>query len=103
MLCEDANDGVVGYVLALLRERADNPFTKAFRCVELDQIAVLDVARGLGAGRLLFGRVVEWAEGLNVDVVELSVWDFNTGSTGFFDSIGFTSLSHRQAFHLPAG
>jgi GNAT superfamily N-acetyltransferase len=102
-LCEDVNDGVVGYVLAFVRERADNPFTKAFRCVELDQIAVLEEARGRGAGRLLLGPVVEWAQSLKVDVIELSVWDFNDRSREFFDSIGFASLAHRKAIHLPTG
>lgn len=47
-LCVNEVGDAVGYVLALLRERPSNPFTKASRWVELDQIAILDNWRSLG-------------------------------------------------------
>jgi hypothetical protein len=36
-LCVDDNDDAVGYVLAVLHERPENPFTKAHRWIELDR------------------------------------------------------------------
>jgi GNAT superfamily N-acetyltransferase len=100
-LCVDDDDVAVGYVMAVLRERPENPFTKAMRCIELDQIAVLDDARRDGAGRLLVRTVIEWARHSGVDVVELSVWDFNEGAQAFFASLGFEPLSRRQCLSLP--
>jgi len=97
----DDNDEAVGYVLAVLRERPENAFTKAIRWIELDQISVLDDARGLGAGRLLAASVVEWAQGSGVELLELSVWDFNEGARAFFSSLGFEPLWHRQSLRLP--
>ena len=46
---------------------------------ELDQIAVVDEACGGGAGRLLASVVIDWAQDLGVELIELSVWDFNEG------------------------
>jgi diamine N-acetyltransferase len=100
-VCVDQHDEAIGYVLAVLRERPANPFTKAARWIELDQICVLDEARGLGAGRLLATSVVDWARDRGVELLELSVWDFNAGARAFFDSLGFTPLWRRQALRLP--
>lgn len=100
-LCVDENDEAFGYVLAVLSERPETPFTQAIRWVELDQIAVVEGARRSGAGRLLAGTVVEWAMDLGVELLELSVWDFNEGARSFFDSLGFEPLWRRQGLKLP--
>lgn len=101
-LCVDQDDEALGYVVAVLRESPVNPFTKAVRWIELDQICVLDEARGLGAGRLLAARVLAWAQDRGILRVELSVWDFNAGARAFFDSLGFKPLWRREAVQLAA-
>lgn len=99
-LCVDASDDAMGYVLALVRDRADNPFTRAQRCIELDQIAIVDEERGVGTGRLLASAVIEWARELGVEEVELSVWDFNEGAQAFFAALGAEPLWHRRSVRL---
>ena len=99
-LCVDRTDEAVGYVLAVLRERPDNPFTKAIRWIELDQVAVVDEARDGGAGRLLASVVIGWAQALGVELLELSVWDFNEGARAFFGAIGTEPLWHRRELNL---
>ncbi len=101
-LCVDVADEAVGYVLAVLRERPDNPFTKAIRWIELDQVAIVDEARGGGAGRLLASVVIDWAQDLGIELLELSVWDFNEGARAFFGAIGAQPLWHRQQVKLEA-
>lgn len=99
-LCVDATDEAMGYVLALVRDRHDNPFTRAHRCIELDQIAIVDEERGAGAGRLLAAVVIDWARELGVEEVELSVWDFNEGARAFFASLGAEPLWCRRSVRL---
>lgn len=101
-LCVDGTDEAVGYALAVLRERPDSPFTKAVRCVELDQVAIVDDARRSGAGQLLASVVIDWARDLGVELLELSVWDFNEGARAFFDAMGAQPLWHRQQVQLDA-
>ena len=101
-LCVDIEDEAVGYVLAVLRERPDNPFTKAIRWIELDQVAIVDEACGGGAGRLLASVVIDWAQDLGIELLELSVWDFNEGARAFFGAIGAQPLWHRQQVKLEA-
>ena len=101
-LCVDIEDEAVGYVLAMLRERPDNPFTKAIRWIELDQVAIVDEARGGGAGRLLVSVVIDWAQDLGVELLELSVWDFNEVARAFFGAMGAQPLWHRQQVNLEA-
>ncbi len=92
----------VGTEPRLVRERPDNPFTKPIRWIELDQIAIVDEARGGGAGRLLASVVIDWAQALGVELLELSVWDFNEGARAFFGAMGAQPLWHRQQVKVEA-
>lgn len=99
-MCELSTGAVVGYVIAVYRERAESPFTSAGRWVELDQIAVRADHRGVGAGRMLALAVVEWARQLAVDTVELSVWEVNATAQAFFAGLGFETLQQRRVWRL---
>jgi hypothetical protein len=46
--------------------------------------------------------VIEWAKDARVDLLELTVWDFDLGARAFFESLGFEPLWRRQALKVPA-
>ena len=62
----------------------------------------MDEARGGSAGRLLASVVIDWAQDLGVELIELSVWDFNEGARAFFGAMGAQPLWHRQQVNLEA-
>lgn len=100
-MCESETGEAIGYVVAVYFERPESPFTAAGRWVELDQIAVREDARALGAGRMLAFAVVAWAREVGVDTLELSVWEFNATAQAFFVGLGFEPLHQRHAWRLP--
>ena len=96
-IAEDADGTATGYAVAIVERRAENPFTRETKFVELDQIAVLPAHRRRGVGRLLTLRVLQFAADLGIDRVELTTWEFNRDAKTFFASLGFVPSSRRMA------
>lgn len=71
----------VGYVLAYIRRRPENPITWAWRTLLIDQISAEPAWKGQGVGRAL----VEAA----VDEVQAMSWHFNEQAHAFFRALGF--------------
>jgi len=78
-----------GYVLAFIRERPDNPFTRAWRALVIDQISVDPVWKGQGVGRALVEAALEVAREAAVDEVQATSWAFNEQAHAFFRALGF--------------
>lgn len=91
----------VGYAVAVLYERAANPFCLARRLIELDQIGVRRECRGSGIGRRLVERVVRFAREEHVESVELTSWCFNGEAHKAFEKLGFIPKFVRFGQTLP--
>lgn len=95
-------DGVpIGYVLAFLQERAENPFCPARRWCEIDQLAVKDKSRRRGIARTLLQRVFAEVRGRGIRDVEMSSWSFNEAAHHAFRRIGFAPKVVRFGLTLP--
>ena len=95
-------DGVaIGYVLALLHERAENPFCPARRWCEIDQIAVDQKWRRRGIARVLVQRVLAEVRARGILEVELSSWAFNEDAHRAFRRLGFAPNLVRFGLTLP--
>jgi GNAT superfamily N-acetyltransferase len=95
-------DGVpVGYLLALLHERAENPFCQARRWCEIDQIAVDDKWRRRGIARTLVQRLCAEVRGRAIRDVEMSAWSFNEAAHYAFRRLGFAPHVIRFGLTLP--
>ncbi|MDX1688149.1 MAG: GNAT family N-acetyltransferase [Candidatus Promineifilaceae bacterium] len=79
----------VGYVLALIRERPENPVTRAWRAFLIDQISVEPAWKGKGVGRALVEAALEVAREAAVDEVQATTWAFNEQAQAFFRALGF--------------
>lgn len=87
-MAEDAH-GAVGYVLIFLHDRAENPFRRARRWCEVDQIAVDPAWRRRGFATALMKAALADASARGVQDVELSSWAFNTDAQAMFRRFGF--------------
>ena len=79
----------VGYVLVFFHERAENPFRRARRWCEIDQIAVDPARRRRGIGAALVKVALEEASARGLHDVELSSWAFNDEAHAMFRQLDF--------------
>ena len=86
-----AEEGAVpiGFVLAFFEERPENPFRRARRWCEIDQIAVDPARRRRGVGRALMAAALDEARARGIADVELFSWAFNTDAHAMFRGLGF--------------
>jgi GNAT superfamily N-acetyltransferase len=99
-LAED--DGVpIGYVLAFVRERAENPFCPSRRWCEIDQIAVRPDRQRQGVGRALIEQALTWARAEGAGDIELSTWSFNDSAQRMFRGVGFVTKIVRFELEPP--
>lgn len=79
----------IGYVLAMAQERAENPFCRARRWCEIDQIAVDSGFRRRGIASALIQKVLSAAVAEGLGEVELCTWSFNVEAQSLFRKLGF--------------
>jgi len=91
---EDGN--AQGYVMLRVCERAENPYRKPMKYVELDQIAVAPESRGRGVGSALIDAAFARAKSQDIGDVELSVWEFNEAAQRLFAKKGFGTSVRRM-------
>jgi GNAT superfamily N-acetyltransferase len=97
----EEDGGPIGYVLALLHERPENPFRPARRWCEIDQIAVSETRRRRGVARTLVQHVLAEVRRRGIREVELSAWSFNEPAHHAFRRLGFAPRVTRFGVTLP--
>jgi len=71
------------------------------RFLVIDNIVVRKDSRRQGVGRLLLERAEQWALARGADMVELNVWEFNTGARLFYQALGYETASRKMWKQLP--
>ena len=84
-----SNDTAVGYALAVVVTRPENPFSVARSFLQLDQISVSPDHRRQGIARALIERVIDDARARGLHEVELTAWSFNEAAHAAFTALGF--------------
>jgi diamine N-acetyltransferase len=80
---------VVGVSIAELKSAPSMPVFVPRRYVQVGPLVVKLTHQGQGIGRMLMERTFDWAEGLDVDQIELGVYEFNQGARAFYEKLGF--------------
>jgi GNAT superfamily N-acetyltransferase len=93
-------DGLpVGYVVAIFREASENPFARARRWCEIDQVAVDRSRRRRGIARALILNAASWAKAEGIPHIEAASWSFNDGAHEMFRRLGFVPKTTRFEFN----
>ena len=96
------DDGaIIGYAFARLIDEPENRWKYASRIVMLDQMAVTERSRRLGAGARLWEAVRALAVAKQAERVVLNVWAFNTTARQFYERVGFAPFHERMSVELP--
>jgi GNAT superfamily N-acetyltransferase len=85
----------IGYLIAVLHERPEGPFTVARRFCEIDQMAVDPARRGQGVARALMLKALSEAHAEGVHEIEATSWSFNDSAHAMFRRLGFVPKTVR--------
>ena len=91
---------VAGVLLASLRQTPDVPVLVPRRYASIDNVVVDRELRGRGIGRALLEHAHQWAAGQGVDMVELTVWEFNENARKLYESLGYKTASRKMWLQL---
>jgi len=91
----------VGYLLAILHQAPENPFVRARRWCEIDQVAVDPRRRRRGIARALILSALSWAKKEGIPQTEAASWSFNDGAHEVLRRLGFVPKTTRFEFKPP--
>jgi ribosomal protein S18 acetylase RimI-like enzyme len=100
ILISEVDEYPIGYILAQIFERPENPYTYALRTMLIDQMSVNPEYRSNGYGDLLMRRAFDLARSLDIDKVVLTVGSFNQRAIAFYERHGFVARDIRMEAHL---
>lgn len=90
----------VGYVVAQVVERPENPYSPAYRFVLIDEMSVNPDFRSRGYGEQLMQTVFALAQSQGIRCAVLNVWAFNERAVAFYKRQGFSERDIRMEAHL---
>ncbi len=96
----ETDNHAVGYVIAKVMRRPENPFTHALESVFVDQFCVVDGEQSKGYGSQLMEAVYEVARAENIQEIQLDVWNFNVHALEFYQKRGFVLYNQRLEMRL---
>ena len=89
-VCVDGEDRVLGHGFCMVQRQANTRLMTEITTLYIDDICVDENARGQGAGRALYARILEHARSLGCHNVTLNVWSCNPGAMRFYEKLGLT-------------
>ena len=88
-VCCDETGRVLGHGFCIL-QHSGGQLMEAHDTLYIDDICVDEAARGTGAGRALYGHILDHARSLGCYNVTLNVWTCNPGAMRFYEKLGMT-------------
>ena len=86
-VCADEQDRVLGHGFCIL-QHSGGQLMEEHDTLYIDDICVDENARGLGAGRALYERILDYAREKGCYNVTLNVWSCNPGAMAFYEKLG---------------
>jgi len=93
-IAEEAGSAV-GYVVAIVYDKPETPFSGPRRWWEIDQIAVDPTSRKKGIARTLVRQAIAESRVAGIRDVEVACWSFNEEAHEVFRRLGFVPKTVR--------
>ncbi len=85
----ELNSEIVGLCISEIKITKNNPLLHDKKVLYINTIVVSSNHKRKGIGKKLYNGILEKAKSLNIDKIELVVWDFNTSAISFYQKLGF--------------
>ena len=86
-VCTDGQGRVIGHGFCIMQHSGSRVLEEHTTCY-IDDICVDSAARGQGAGRALYGHILDYAREKGCYNVTLNVWSCNPGAMAFYEKLG---------------
>jgi diamine N-acetyltransferase len=100
LLVAEAGEKLVGFVHAIVRETPAFPVFVPRRYAIVDSIVVKSGFQNQGIGKILMGKVQEWAIASGATSIELNVYEFNETAISFYERLGYQTFSRKMSKEL---
>ena len=100
LLLAEVDEKPVGFVHALVRDTPAFPILVPRRYAIVDGIVVKSGFQNHGIGRILMGKMQEWAIEKGATSIELNVYKFNETAISFYERLGFQTVSQKMSKEL---
>ena len=100
-VAEGETGGILGYLIAKIKDQPKIAVRKAYRCLYIDDICVDPNSRKSGVGQALFEKAKKYALESGCYNIELNVWEFNAGAKSFYERMGMSTQKRTMELILP--
>ena len=97
----EGGNGILGYLIAKIKDQPKIAVRKAYRCLYIDDICVDPNSRKSGVGQALFETAKDFAHENGCYNIELNVWEFNAGAKTFYERMGMSTQKRTMELILP--
>lgn len=87
---------IIGFAVISIEASPDFPSLVNRRYAYIHDFGVDQSSKRKGIGSLLFEACLEWAKEMNVDKVELNVWEFNEEAIAFYRKHSMETISRKM-------
>lgn len=94
-LVAEYNKEIIGICFAEFKNVLNNTIMKDRKIIHISDICVKKENQKKGIGKKLYNEILNLAEELEIDSIELMVWGFNDNAINFYKSIGMQVKSIR--------
>lgn len=91
---------LLGAIIVAVKDEPENRWQQSRRTGYIEELIVTQTARGRGIGKQLMEIARDWVLSQGVQVMELHVWEANTGAWRFYESLGLKSVQRRMVWKL---
>ncbi|MFS0878156.1 GNAT family N-acetyltransferase [Solibacillus isronensis] len=91
---------IIGFAVISIEASPDFPSLVQRRFAYIHDFGVDQSEKRKGIGSLLFEACLKWAKEMNVDEVELNVWEFNEEAIAFYKKHSMKTISRKLRLAL---
>lgn len=94
------HDIPLGYMLAFIDHKPENPFTYERYDLYIDQLVVKETYRGKGVAVKLMNEAKKFAERMGMHRIHLDHWKYNEAAQRAFEKMGFEAYKYQMELKL---
>jgi GNAT superfamily N-acetyltransferase len=95
------DDMPVGYIHIYIDHLKENIYSNARSCIHIEQLIITERFRGNGYGKALINHVVETAQKLKINRIEVNTLTVNKETKKFYENMRFQNFIEKMYLNVP--